>query len=133
MDLPIFIIWMSLLSKRGIRSDLKNTQHFSMKFLYIPIWDAAFYSITSEVIWCLPLFLELSHLMRKSTICIGENKDAYQLRGDREADQRLCFRYSESTNPLLLKSEISSLCLLWLYSPVYIGPVMFKNHIVGIS
>ena len=46
--------------------------------------------------------------MRKPTICIGENKDADQLRGDREADQRLCFRYNDSTLPLLLKSEISS-------------------------
>ena len=26
--------------------------------------------------------------------------------GNREADQRLCFRYSDSTIPLLLKSEI---------------------------
>ena len=46
--------------------------------------------------------------MGKPTICIGENKDADQLRGNREADQRLCFRYSESPIPLLLKSEISS-------------------------
>ena len=46
--------------------------------------------------------------MRKPPICIGENKDADQLRGDREADQRLCFRYKDSTLPLLLKSEISS-------------------------
>ena len=46
--------------------------------------------------------------MRKPTICIGENKDADQLRGDREADQRFCFRYTDSTIPLLLKSEISS-------------------------
>ena len=30
-----------------------------------------------------------------------------QLRGNREADQRLCFRYSDSTIFLLLKSEIS--------------------------
>ena len=45
--------------------------------------------------------------MRKPTICIGENKDADQLRGDREADQRLCFRYTDCTLPLLLKSEIS--------------------------
>ena len=44
----------------------------------------------------------------KTTICIGENKGADQLRGNREADQRLCFRYSDSTIPLLLKSEISS-------------------------
>ena len=49
----------------------------------------------------------MSGLMGKPTICIGENKDADQLRGNREADQRLCFRYSDSTIPLLLKSEIS--------------------------
>ena len=46
--------------------------------------------------------------MGKPTICMGENKDADQLRGNRGADQRLCFRYSYSTIPLLLKSEISS-------------------------
>ena len=51
--------------------------------------------------------------MGKPTICIGENKDADQLRGNREADQRLCFRYSDSTIPLLLKSEISG---FWLFS-----------------
>ena len=50
----------------------------------------------------------LSRPMGKPTICIGENKDADQLRGNREADQRLCFRYSDSTIPLLLKSKISS-------------------------
>ena len=49
--------------------------------------------------------------MGKASICIGENKDADQLRGNREADQRLCFRYSDSTIPLLLKSEISSFLL----------------------
>ena len=31
----------------------------------------------------------LSRLVRKPTICIGENKGADQLRGNREADQRL--------------------------------------------
>ena len=49
--------------------------------------------------------------MGKPTICIGENKGADQLRGNREADQRLCFHYSDSTIPLLLKSEISSFYL----------------------
>ena len=49
--------------------------------------------------------------MGKPTICIGKNKDADQLRGNREADQRLCFRYSDSTIPLLLRSEISSFLL----------------------
>ena len=50
----------------------------------------------------------LSRLVRKPTICIGENKDADQLRGDREAVLRLCFRYTDSTLTLLLKSKISS-------------------------
>ena len=50
----------------------------------------------------------LSRLMGKPTICICENKDADQLRSDCEADQHLCFRYSDSTISLLLKSEISS-------------------------
>ena len=39
----------------------------------------------------------MSHLVIKPTICICENKDADQLRGNREADQRLCFRYMDST------------------------------------
>ena len=49
--------------------------------------------------------------MRKPVFCICENKDADQLRGNREADQRLCFRYIDSTIPLLptSKLEISSL------------------------
>ena len=44
----------------------------------------------------------------KTGFCLCENKDADQLRGNREADQRLCFRYTDSTIPLLPKSEISS-------------------------
>ena len=47
--------------------------------------------------------------MRKPAFCICENKDADQLRGYRAADQRLCFSYTDSTIPLLPKSEISSL------------------------
>ena len=47
--------------------------------------------------------------MRKPAFCIYENKDADQLRGNREADHRLCFRYIDSTIPLLPKYEISSL------------------------
>ena len=45
----------------------------------------------------------------KPDICICENKDADQLRGDREADYPLCFHYMDSTIPPLPKSEISSL------------------------
>ena len=57
----------------------------------------------------------MSRLMGKPTICICENKDADQLRGNREADQRLCFRYSDSIVPLVLKSEISR---FWLFSVI---------------
>ena len=51
----------------------------------------------------------MSHDVRKPDICICENKDADQLRGNRQADQHLCFRYMDSTISLLPKSEISSL------------------------
>ena len=47
--------------------------------------------------------------MRKLAFCICENRDTDQLRGHREADQRLCFRYLDRTIPLLPRSEISSL------------------------
>ena len=52
---------------------------------------------------------KMSLVMRKPAFCLCENKDADQLRGNREADQRLCFRYMDSTIPLLPESEISSL------------------------
>ena len=53
--------------------------------------------------------VKMSLVMRKPAFCICENKEADQLRGNREADQRLCFRYIASTISLLPKSEISSL------------------------
>ena len=54
------------------------------------------------------MYIQMSRLVGKQTICIGENKDADQLCGNREADQRLCFRYLDSTIPPLLHSKISS-------------------------
>ena len=51
----------------------------------------------------------LSRVVRKPAFCICENKDADQLHGNREADQRLCFRYKDSTISLLSKSKNSSL------------------------
>ena len=53
--------------------------------------------------------LNMSRVMRRPAFCICENKDADQLRGNSEADQRLCFRHMDSAIPLLSKSEISSL------------------------
>ena len=46
--------------------------------------------------------------MRKPDFCLCENKAADQLRSNCEADQRLCFCYSDSTIPLLLIAKISS-------------------------
>ena len=71
---------------------------------------------------------QMSRHMGKATICLGENKGADQLRSDCEADQRLCFRYSDSTIPLLSRSKFPvSSHLLCLYSPVCVGPVQ-KPH-----
>ena len=53
--------------------------------------------------------IQLSLVMRKPAFFICENKDEDQLRGNREADQRLCFRYIDSTIPLLPLYESSSL------------------------
>ena len=51
----------------------------------------------------MPMQLEyISLVVRKPAFCICENKDADQLRGNREADQRLCFRYIDSAIPFLL-------------------------------
>ena len=66
--------------------------------------------------------------MRKSDFCLCENKGTDQLRNNCEADRCLCFRYTDSTISLLLKSEISSfqsasvtvqvdLCQTWLETP----------------
>ena len=63
--------------------------------------------------------------MGKPTICICKTKGADQL-------QRLCFRYSDSTIPLLLKSEISSfyLALFCACTDRFVSD-LFGNHIVG--
>ena len=68
-------------------------------------------NITSKKAAALPgrSHLYMSRVVRKPAFCICENKDADHLRGNREADQRLCFRYTDSTIPLVSKSEISSL------------------------
>ena len=66
--------------------------------------------------------------MGKPTICIGENKRADQLRSNCEADQRLCFRYMDSTIPLYLNPKFqASSTFLCLYRSVCVGPFQ-KPH-----
>ena len=47
----------------------------------------------------------LRHVMKKPAFCICEIKGADQLRDNRTADQRLCFRYIESALTVLHKSS----------------------------
>ena len=70
----------------------------------------------------------MSRHVGKPTICIGENKDADQLRSNREADQRLCFRYSDSTIPPLL----NFLALFCDCTGRFVSD-LFGNHIVVFS
>ena len=56
---------------------------------------------THYQVLCHNLDKQMSHVIRKPTIGIFENKHADQLRGNHEADQRLCFRYIHSPIPLL--------------------------------
>ena len=51
----------------------------------------------------------MSRIVTKPDFCLCKNKDADQLLSNCEADQRLCFRYSDSTIPFLLIAKISSL------------------------
>ena len=91
--------------------------------------------------------IHVSHRMGKPAICTGENKGADQLRSYCEADQRLCFRYMDSTIPLLSKSKISSLyvtifcdCKAWFVSDLvgtlFTHRLMYKskgNHALRVS
>ena len=87
----------------------------------------------------------------KPTICMGENKDADQLRGNREVDERLCFRYTDSTFPPLLIPKFSrfwvssvtvqaGLCWTWsetqivgfvMHRLIYLSLVMNKKNLRG--
>ena len=64
----------------------------------------------------------MSSVGRKPAFCICKNKDADQLRGNREADQRLCFGYMDSTTLYFLNTKFqASSHLVWLYSLVCVG------------
>ena len=64
-------------------------------------------------------------VIRKSTFCICEYNGANQLRSNCEADQHLCFHYTDSTIPLFSKSKIFCACTARFLSD------LFGNHIVS--
>ena len=52
---------------------------------------------------------QMSHVRRKPDFCLCKNKGADQLCSNGTTDQRLCFRHTDSTIPLLSKFKIFSL------------------------
>ena len=67
--------------------------------------------------------LYMSRVMRKPDFCICENKDADQLRGNRKADLRLCFGYTDIAILYFLNPKFRISChFLRLCSPVYVRP-----------
>ena len=66
----------------------------------------------------------MSRVIRKPDFCICKNKDPDQLRGNREADQRLCFRYIVQFLYFLNTEFQASSHLLSLYS-------QFVSDLVG--
>ena len=77
---------------------------------FCPRWLCYSWAFSSCInICCVEIVKDKMSLLRKQAFCICENKDADQLRGNREADQRLCFRYTDSTIPLLPIYKTSSL------------------------
>ena len=69
------------------------------------------------------MIIRMSLVMRKPAFCICENKDAVQLRGNREADPVFVFttQIVQSLYYLNPKFQASS-HLLWLYGPVCVRP-----------
>ena len=85
---------------------------FILSFIYFIVFHISIlfvYLITHLDRMLTRLAYSMSRVVIKPAFCICENKDADQLRGNREPDQRLCFRYTDSTVPLLPESEMSSL------------------------
>ena len=100
---------------RGQHTGTTKADKINIRLLsiQIPVWEQL--SFRS---------MEMSRLMRKPTIYIFKTKGADQLRSYCEADQHLCFRYTDSTISLLSKSKF----LLWLDSLICVGPVRKPHH-----
>ena len=90
---------------------ITNIVYFNLKYIFFGCSRLIIYIRFARYLLITNIYY-MSRLMGKPKICICENKDADQLRGNHEADQRLCFRYTDSTLPLLFKSEISRFQLI---------------------
>ena len=82
---------------------VNRTYHFgcqTVKSLFVSSFFLSFYYLSVNC-------SNLSRIVRKPDFCLCENKRRRSA-SHCEADQRLCFRHSDSTISLLPKSEISS-------------------------
>ena len=78
----------------------------------------------------------MSLVLRKPDFRTCENKDADQLRGNREADQRLCYRYIDSTIPLLsiwLPKKNASIVLLYDSNISYQAVLYFAQSLLKVK
>ena len=60
---------------------------------HIQVWDMPICNFVLHFQFRLALY---EPRRERTGFCVCENKEADQLRGNREADQRLCFRYTDS-------------------------------------
>ena len=81
---------------------------FSNESAFISMGIRIFFCAQTVIAWRL-IWGYTSLVVRKPAFGICEKKAADQLRGNREADQHLCFCYTASMIPLLSKSKISRL------------------------
>ena len=85
--------------------------------------------ITTKLLFCLEKFVFIYNRItykprhEKTGFCLHENKGADQLRSNCEADERLCFRYMDSTILSLLTPKILSF-LLCVYKPFIVSDLV---------
>ena len=83
--------------------------HWSSGLCYRMLFRPSFgvnFSFKKILTWTMCHF-NTSRVIRNPGFYLCENKGAVQLCSNCTAEQRLCFRYTDSTIPLLPKSEIS--------------------------
>ena len=103
--------WSRILHGRWGRVGGLNSEHLTSESCTLPLGH------------CYPQAINDMSLIMRPDFCLCEDKGADQLRSNCEADQLLCFRYSDSTIPLLLIAKTSSvtvqadLCRAWSEIP----------------
>ena len=101
----------------------------------IPVLEYQLQVSMITYVYCL-LCYHVSRVVRKPAFCICENKAADQLCGNREADQHLCFGYTDSTIPLLPIIKIQNFqplaifcnCTAWFVSDLVGNPEDWFSH-----